>query len=236
MDTTPYVGKWVEQEASYNQRDLLLYAVGIGCEDLRFTFENDMDFEAFPTYIFAALFKGVSQDVVMFPSPFMFEGPELPPLPGIRTALDGERSLEVFAPLNPEGGKLRVRSRIIGIHARGSGASVETEAIVTDADTGEKVFRLVSSAFLVGAKDFKDAGVSNSEKIDPPNREPDSIVEMPVGKTQVCVSLEHIPLYYSSQQISINPNHPSNKQAPTNQPTEPCVPTLWRLQPAPHRP
>jgi hypothetical protein len=32
----------------YNQRDLLLYAVGIGENDLQFTYEDDENFAAFP--------------------------------------------------------------------------------------------------------------------------------------------------------------------------------------------
>jgi len=41
--------RWVEQKAAYTKRDLLLYALGIGATDLRFAYENDADFAAFPT-------------------------------------------------------------------------------------------------------------------------------------------------------------------------------------------
>ena len=34
------LGKWTEQKFAYNQRDLITYAVGIGCTELRFVYEN----------------------------------------------------------------------------------------------------------------------------------------------------------------------------------------------------
>ena len=60
----------------------------------------------------------------------MMEGPPLPPLPGVKVGLDGERYVEMIRPLDVEGGDLTMKSRLIGIHKRGSGASVETEVII----------------------------------------------------------------------------------------------------------
>ena len=40
-----------ETKVSYTQRDLLTYAVGIGCQELRHIYELDDDFEAFPTWV-----------------------------------------------------------------------------------------------------------------------------------------------------------------------------------------
>lgn len=37
-----------EEVVSYNQRDLLTYAVGIGVEDLKFVYELHDEFAAFP--------------------------------------------------------------------------------------------------------------------------------------------------------------------------------------------
>lgn len=37
-----------EYEAAYNQRDLILYAIGIGSSDLQFTYEYHENFAAFP--------------------------------------------------------------------------------------------------------------------------------------------------------------------------------------------
>lgn len=51
MDTSQYLNKWVTQSGKYNKRDLLLYALGIGATDLKWCYENDSDFAAFPTYV-----------------------------------------------------------------------------------------------------------------------------------------------------------------------------------------
>ena len=37
-------------QISYEQRDVLLYAVGIGLTDLRFTYEGHPDYSVFPTF------------------------------------------------------------------------------------------------------------------------------------------------------------------------------------------
>ena len=44
-------GPWGEPvPISYTQRDVLLYAVGIGIQDLRFTFKGHPQFAVFPTF------------------------------------------------------------------------------------------------------------------------------------------------------------------------------------------
>lgn len=68
---------------SYNSRDLLIYALGIGCtvgstdsdckdgqllsSEMRFLYEGHPDFSAFPTYPLVLPSKGESSDVVVFP-------------------------------------------------------------------------------------------------------------------------------------------------------------------------
>eukprot|EP00501_MAST-03F_sp_TOSAG23-6_P001507 GSMAST32.ASY1.ANO1.1568.1 assembled CDS len=70
FDPEPYLEKWYVQPCSYNKRDVLMYALGIG----------------------------TSQDVVSFPSPVIFNGPimAMPQLPGTKVILDGERHIEKF--------------------------------------------------------------------------------------------------------------------------------------------
>ena len=67
--TAPFLDKWVTQPVQYTQRDLLLYAQGIGCTELPFTYEHaDDGFHAFPTFPIVLSFTGMDQDVVSFPS------------------------------------------------------------------------------------------------------------------------------------------------------------------------
>jgi hypothetical protein len=97
-------------QVSYNKRDLLLYAVGIGydtqlllapqhvshshyllsrCknnpEELQFLYEDHENFAAFPTFPIVLPFKGTSHDVVPFPSPTLFSFP--PGLPVMNPAM-----------------------------------------------------------------------------------------------------------------------------------------------------
>ena len=124
LDTAEFLSDdWVEQPVAYLRRDLITYAVGIGCHELDFVYEDADDFAAFPTYPVVLSSKGPDQDVVDFPSDTMVEGPEAPDLPGVRAGLDGERYIEKVRPLDPDGAELTLRSKIVGIHARGSGAS-----------------------------------------------------------------------------------------------------------------
>lgn len=164
------------REVSYNTRDLITYAIGVGCKELSFVYENHDDFSAFPTYPIVFGFKGTDQDVVSFPSPFMTEGPMPPYLPGTKVGLDGERYIEKVNDLDPAGGTLYLRSKIIGINKKGSGASIETEDVLVDKE-GKVFYKFVSGSFMVGAKGFKNAGVSRSENVPVPKRAPDSVVE-----------------------------------------------------------
>ena len=85
----------------YNRRDLLLYALSIGCDELCFVHEDSSAFAAFPTYPAVLGFKGDALDVVSFPSPAMMQSP-MPFLPGTRVILDAERYIERVRPLHTE--------------------------------------------------------------------------------------------------------------------------------------
>jgi peroxisomal enoyl-CoA hydratase 2 len=113
MDIQPLLNQPATVAVSYNRRDLITYAVGIGCDELRFVYENDPDFAAFPTYPIVLGFKGEEEDVVGFPSAAMMAANVLPPLPGMKFVLDGER---YSRPL----GHWDVRGRTVG-RRRGEG-------------------------------------------------------------------------------------------------------------------
>lgn len=187
QNTSQFLNKWSEVKTSYNTRDLITYALGIGCDEMEFLYENSMEFQPFVTYPIVLSFKGTDQDVVSFPSPAMAGGPPMPPLKGIKVGLDGERYIEKIKALNPEGGEITVRSKLIGIHARGSGASVETESQLVDTKTGEVYYKIISGAFLVGAKGFEDSGITNSEKVETPKRAPDAVLDMPTTLNQAII-------------------------------------------------
>jgi len=187
LETKDFVGKWTKQDVSYVTRDLLLYAVGVGSQDLNFVYENSDGFEAFPTYPIVLGFKGTAQDVVSFPSPAMTEGPPLPPLEGIRGGLDGERYIEKVNDLDPAGATLILRSRLVGVFKKGSGATVQQESVLEDSK-GKVFYRFASGSFLVGAKNFVDSGKNLfDKKILAPKRPPDAVEEMHVPKNQATI-------------------------------------------------
>ena len=67
---------------SCNRRDYILYSIGIGCSELRFTHEYADGFAAFPTYPVVLGFKGDEVDVVTFPSPAMMQSAPMVSLSG----------------------------------------------------------------------------------------------------------------------------------------------------------
>jgi len=196
-ETAPFVtGQWESTPVEYNKRDLLLYAVGIGCEEMQYVYEQDPNFAAFPTYpIILNQMKGVSYDVDTPASSDRYLGKERgklagipagPKLKGVRVGVDGERYIERLRDIPTSGARMVLRSRIHGVHKRGSGALVETESELVGED-GTAYYRFISGGFQIGAKDFKESGSTNSKNIAPPSREPDAVVEQHVTPTRAHV-------------------------------------------------
>jgi len=162
---------------AYNNRDLILYALGTGASDLRFVYENHPKFAALPWYPVVLGFKGNSFDAVSFPSDAMMalsshiEGGPMP----MGAVLDGERFVQVLRPLPPSG-EFFMKQRVYGIHDKKTGALMETESILCD-KSGTEYARLISGAFFVGVSGFDSAGETNSVKVSVPSRAPDKVVE-----------------------------------------------------------
>ena len=171
-------GPWGEAvEISYDQRDVLLYAVGIGSRDLRFVYEGHPEFAVFPTFSIRWGGAGAPLDRNLVPNS---PGP---------LNIDAERYLELVKPL-PKSGSVFVRSRVIGIHPRGRGNGfVEFESNVTDAD-GDVYVKMVNGSFRRGVRElgdiqpFEGAGQTYSQKITVPEREPDAIVTHRIADNQ----------------------------------------------------
>ena len=160
-------GAWSEPVTiTYMQRDVLLYAVGIGCSDLRYVYEQHPQFAVFPTFAIRWGAVGLKLDATA-----------LPPSPG-PLVLDAERHLELLAPL-PLEGTVQVRSRLLSVHPRPRNAAfAEVEAEVADS-TGRVCVRMVSGSFRRGVaalgdiEPFEGAGISRSTKIAMPEHAPD---------------------------------------------------------------
>ncbi|KAF1330504.1 Peroxisomal hydratase-dehydrogenase-epimerase, partial [Globisporangium splendens] len=158
--------------ATYNQRDLIVYAAGIGESDLQFTYEYNDKFAAFPLYPVVLSFKGESHDVVPFPPPTLSAVPDGMPPVNPAMSLHGEQALELFRPLNPEGGALQCKTKVISFFNKGKGTLMETETIMQDANG--PVARLISGSFIRGLTGFKGKGRKLPPRVQMPKREPDA--------------------------------------------------------------
>lgn len=185
-------GPWGEAVSiSYEQRDVLLYAVGIGIQDLRFTFEGHPQFAVFPTFAIRWGGAGARVDPAL-----------IPPSPGPLN-IDAERTIEMLRPL-PLSGTVKVVSRLVAVHPRGKGNGfVETESQVTDAD-GNPCVRMVSGSFRRGIaklgdiEPFEGSGTSYSSPVPVPDRAPDVTVQahIPAGQAHVYrLSGDYNPLH-----------------------------------------
>lgn len=174
---------WRVVDVAFNRRDLITYALGIGCRDLRHTYEDHEDFAAFPTYPVVLGFKGNAADVVSFPSPAM-AAMTIPPLPGTRALLDGERFIERVKPIPAEGAALVLRSKLVGVEPKLKGALVHSEGELRTAE-GELLYRMQSTGFAVGAKGVARVGRGVSEAVPVPTRAADATHDERVGEQQV---------------------------------------------------
>jgi len=202
VDTSQFItGEWSEKPVSYNTRDLLIYAVGIGCgkesrtghnsnhSDIRYLYEQRSNFAAFPTFPVVLAMKGDTQDIDTVASSDMYLGknrsklkkdsqkPRLK-LKGVRAAVDAERYIERVMDIPIKNiPKMKIRNRVIGIHNKGSGALVESESELVGED-GTVYYKFSGGGFHIGAYGFKGSGRTNSMKVITPNRTPDAVVEL----------------------------------------------------------
>jgi len=205
LDTSQFItGEWRQMPISYNTRDLLIYAVSIGCgnetrtgndsnhSDLRYIYEQRENFSMFPTFPLVLSGKGVSQDIDVNISSDWYLGKNRKPrdpnapqdkkpkmkLKGVKTGVDAERYVVRVKnmPLKAIDG-MYIRSRMIGVHKKGPGALTETEDELCGPD-GTVYYRFVGGGLSIGAHSFSDSGTTNSENFDPPNRAPDMTTTM----------------------------------------------------------
>ncbi len=175
-------GAWGEPlSISYDQRDVLLYAVGIGCTELRFTYEQHPEFAVFPTFAIRWGGRGLQID-----------RKALPASPGPLT-IDAERSLEQLAPLPLPGAgtaTVLVRSRLLAVNPRPKGAAfTEYETEVIDS-LGQVCVRIVTGVFQRGVKKlgdiepFEGCGKTRSQRSTLPDRAPDVDLQVAIAANQ----------------------------------------------------
>ncbi len=158
------VGKRLEPiHHTYTERDVMLYALGVGAgtDDLPFTYERDL--KVLPTF-------GV---VAAFPAMFSL-GPAMQINPMM--VLHGEQRIELYAPI-PTRGTLTTTPTVRAIYDKIKGAVILVDAETVD-DKGKLLFKNTFGTFARGEGGFGgDRGPSGPRNV-PPSRPPDAVVEM----------------------------------------------------------
>jgi acyl dehydratase len=172
LDAVGKVGEPVER--SWTERDVLLYALGVGAgaedptgSELPFTTENshDIDLAVLPT--FPVLLGGGSRgvDIGTF-NPAML--------------VHGEQGITLHGTL-PTSGTVQVTGTVTGIYDKGSGALLASESAAVDPASGETLFTSRMSAFIRGEGGFGGERGPSGDAPAPvvPERAPDEVVTYP---------------------------------------------------------
>ena len=155
---------------TYDTRDVLLYALGLGLgrTDLGYVYERDLT--VLPPFAM----------VVGHPGSWMAT-------PALEVdyvqLLHAEQSLEVYAPLPPDG-VMQPRYRVLGIADKGAekGALVYIEKLLSDVATGDPVARVVSGLFCRADGGCGDHGAVPAPPAPLPERAPDRSVRRVVDE------------------------------------------------------
>ncbi|KAH9856458.1 multifunctional beta-oxidation protein [Lenzites betulinus] len=169
-------------EYSYVERDVILYNLGVGAseQELQWTYENDENFGALPTFGVIPQFEasvGISLDW----------------LPNFNPAklLHGEQYLVIKAPI-PTSGEFINEARLVEVLDKGKAAAVTSVVETKDKHTGKVIFENQSTVFIRGSGGFggkrtgKDRGAATAANT-PPSRKPDAVTEEKTQTTQAAL-------------------------------------------------
>jgi len=162
------VGKKLEPTTySYEEWDVILYALGVGAEELEFLYERDL--KVLPTFAVIPAFPAMfAMGRVMAVNPAM--------------VLHGEQRLELFAPI-PTRGTLVTTPTVVGVYDKIKGALIVTEAETVD-ERGQLLFRNTFGTFARGEGGFGGSRGPAGARNLPPARPPDAVVEMKTSPQQ----------------------------------------------------
>jgi 3-hydroxyacyl-CoA dehydrogenase/3a,7a,12a-trihydroxy-5b-cholest-24-enoyl-CoA hydratase len=170
------------QHSSYDEKDLTLYALGVGAgqnpldrAELKYVYENAGDFAALPTF-------GVVPALQMIFDMYK-RGETVPGLNyGFDRVLHGEQYMELRRPLPPRA-KLTHKAKIKDIWDKGKGAVVVTAITSYDEDGNELVYNEVST-YVRGAGGWGGERGPSTDVNVPPERAPDATVEEKISPSQ----------------------------------------------------
>jgi len=158
-----------ETTYSYDDRDIMLYALGIGATELDFVFERNL--KVIPTFAVIPAFPaltGIAGAVAI--NPVMI--------------LHGEQSIQLHQPI-PVKATLKTKGTVTGVYDKGKGGLIIIEA-KTKIDGGDALFTNTFGVFVRGAGGFGgERGPEAPNKA--PDRAPDKTVDMATSANQAMV-------------------------------------------------
>ncbi|KAJ1979875.1 hypothetical protein H4R34_002669 [Dimargaris verticillata] len=194
-----------QETFTYSERDVILYALGIGAtrQDLSLVYESDAHFGPLPTFGVLPMYKmAISYDEFL---------PNYNPM----KLLHGEQFLELHKPL-PTSGTLTTKAQIVDVQDKGKAAVVVSRVACYD-ESGALVLQNESTVFIrdsggfskhpkfqapVPAQRNPDATAANQ----PPQRAPDAVVRETTSENQAALyrlSGDYNPLHIDPQMSSI---------------------------------
>ncbi|GJJ69098.1 hypothetical protein EMPS_01444 [Entomortierella parvispora] len=195
------------QKVIYNSRDLMLYAISIGVkqDELKFLYENEPDFAAFPTYPLVLGLKKDQHGVSVYGGGGKEEVPGIPSFDPNRL-VHGDQSLEIHRPL-PLGGEYELRTTVSGVYDKGKGMVIERTTVMVDPKDPSKPYSsMKGSAFVRGYGGWNGPKGPKQESFEAPkDKAPDAVY---VDKTSDDIAI----LYRLSGDY--NPLHIDPKIAP----------------------
>lgn len=170
--------------STITKRDIMLYNLGIGCPEteLKYVYENDPEFSAFPTFgvipAFISMMKEPLEKYLDNLNPIML--------------LHGEQYLEILKVI-PTEGKVSSSLSVLEVQKKPSGSTVVLQVTTKD-DKGETVCINEGTLFLRGASP-KTGSTQTSGKRRPeaaktipvPSRGPDTVVKQQVPENQAAI-------------------------------------------------
>jgi acyl dehydratase len=158
-------------ERSWDSKDALLYAVGVGAgsvdptgpDELAYTTENSIDVEQRVLPTFGVMIGGAAVDYRAIGEINM------------ANLVHGEQSVTLHAPI-PVTGTVRNVGKVTGIYDKGSGMVIASESTSVLVETGEPLLTTTTSAFIRGAGGWGGDRGPTGAKNAAPEREADHVL------------------------------------------------------------
>jgi len=149
----------------WRPRDCALYALGLGAgwDELAFASEGPEQL-VYPSFVLSGV---MAAEAEAWPDPGFATGDY-----ASHEIVQGEQALVLHAPILAEGDVVS-RTRVAGIHDKGSGALVVLEVLASDRSTRRPVFTATTSLFVRGHGGFGGERGPRAARRDAPTRPPD---------------------------------------------------------------